>query len=199
MIGGVILDFPWYYKKKDDEPLTQGDIILQLFVPDVQPSSEFPYFESISYPEDVIILTQACDLENKKVEMVTLGRVVLLREVVENYFQKQCEMNGKEYIFEEIKPSSIEKYVNKIRSGSFLDLYLLNKYSDDEVDFPYRVVYLKETFKMPLSSLELAVKNSEAPILRLLPPYREHLAHNFSFNYSRIGLPVDVKFKSEYL
>ncbi|MGN7379197.1 hypothetical protein [Bacillus altitudinis] len=193
------MDFPWYYKKKDDEPLTQGDIILQLYVPDVQPSSEFPYFESISYPEDVIILTQACDLENKKVEMVTLGRVVLLREVVENHFQKQCEMNGKEYIFEKINPSKIENYVNKIRSGSFLDLYLLNKYSDDEIDFPYRVVYLKETFKMPLSSLELAVKNSEAPILRLLPPYREHLAHNFSFNYSRIGLPVDVKFKSEYL
>ncbi|MFE0467751.1 hypothetical protein ACFWW3_11510 [Bacillus subtilis] len=48
-----------------------------------------------------------------------------------------------------------------------------------------------------MDTLEDVVKSSGSPILRLLPPYREHLSHNFSFNFSRIGLPIDVRFEED--
>lgn len=194
------MDFPWYKLKDKTECLTQGDIILSCPIPQViYDGDEYPYFLSGYIEEDVIIMTQACDMENRKVKYVTLCKIGSLEEHMKEYFYDQHKKQNKDedFDFDNIRSKTKQNHADKIRRGNILDLYLLNKYNDGTLNYPYRVVYLRDSYRIPLETLEKIVQTNESPILRLLPPYREHLSHNFSFNFSRIGLPIDVKFPSD--
>ncbi|MCY9112099.1 hypothetical protein MOE45_13565 [Bacillus atrophaeus] len=187
------MDFPWYKVKAEDECLTQGDIILSCPVPVIDYDEvAYPYFLPEYIEENVIIMTQACDMENRKVRSVTLCRVGLLDDQIKDHFD-ELNKSKNDYDYNNITPKSKQKYADKIRRGDLLDLYLLDKYNDGVIEHPYRVVHLRDSFRIPLESLERIVQSKKDSILRLLPPYREHLSHNFSFNFSRIGLPIDVK------
>lgn len=182
--------------------MTQGDIILSLGVPILRATNdEFPYFESGYTEEDVIVLTQACDMENRKTKSVTLCRIGTLNDALEKHFYDEHIKQNKtatDFDFSKIKQSTKRKFADRIRRGDVLDLYLLDKFKDGDLDFPYRVVYLRDSYRLPLETLEAVVENSDMPVLRLLPPYREHLSHNFSFNFARIGLPIDVKLEDDF-
>ncbi len=207
------MDFPWYKVKNQDECLTQGDIILSFPVPVVAHDPDgYPFFKQGYINTDVIIVTQACDMENRKTKGVTLCRVGSLEEAMRDYFHAQYKISKQQknkqhpndeqesiddFDYNNIRQKSKRSYADKIRRGDVLDLYLLDKYNDGTHDFPYRVVYLRDSYRVPLDTLEDVVKSSGSPILRLLPPYREHLSHNFSFNFSRIGLPIDVIFEED--
>ncbi|MDX6157139.1 hypothetical protein SIA70_13585 [Bacillus subtilis] len=192
------MDFPWYRVKNEDEKLTQGDIILSCPVPVLKyTENEYPYYEPKFIKQDVIVMTQACDLQNGKVRSVTLCKVGSLEEQLKKHFDNENK-NNPNYNYSNVRTNTKLKYVEKIRRGSFLELYLLNKCDVDGIQFPYRLVHLRDSYRIPLKSLEKVIESTDNPtILRLLPPYREHLSHNFSFNFSRIGLPIDVSIASE--
>ncbi|MFP7377648.1 MULTISPECIES: hypothetical protein [Bacillus] len=191
------LDFPWYKIKNKDEDITQGDIILSCPVPVIDYDEDYPYFKPQYMLQDVIVMTQACDLENNKVRNVTLCKIGSLEKQVKEHFDYRNKDN-KGYNYETISPRSKFKYAKEIIQGKYLDLYFLNKFDNGQYKVPYRLVYLRDSYKIPVHSLKKFIESKEdSEILSLLPPYREHLSQHFSFNFSRIGLPVNIALSEE--
>jgi hypothetical protein len=56
---------------------------------------------------------------------------------------------------------------------------------------PIRVVSFRQVFSLPFGYIR-ALASQQSPRLRLLPPYREHLAQAFARFIMRVGLPVDI-------
>ena len=54
-----------------------------------------------------------------------------------------------------------------------------------------RVVDFRQLFSLPLAFTRTRVGSIEVR-LRLLPPFREHLAQAFARYFMRIGLPLDI-------
>ena len=63
--------------------------------------------------------------------------------------------------------------------------------TDGAIRNDFLVCDFRSLFGIHLTTLkELAAQQS--PRLRLLPPYREHLAQAFARFFMRVGLPIDV-------
>lgn len=195
-------NYPWFKVIDAAETITQGDIYLKCIVPILQDKTEAPYFEVKGTIIDCIVLTQACDLENTrpKVNKITVCEIKPLSEVVkklmeEEYKDKQDYNYAKLNAKEKKKKQSI---IDKLRKGEFLDFYVLNKFeysTNLELNQDYRVVLLRNSYHLPLNALNQHIINTGKSRLRLSPPYREHLSNAFAFNFSRIGLPIDLSIK----
>lgn len=185
--------FSWFEDITSNSQITQGDIIKNLPVPTFVTDDEYPYFQPVNFDSDVIIMTQACDIENNKVDYINICRLVsldelLVKQVNEHNNQDQSPIKS----MTEAKGKQREratKYVDQLINGNVLNFYLLEKH--DKLD--NRVVNLKETFKIPFKAMnflmeEVKVENR----LRLQPPYREHLSQQYANIFGRIGLPLDV-------
>ena len=74
------MDYPWYQVVKDSDSITQGDIIKNCYIPlpnkevyslIINPESEnFPDLNIIT--QDVIIMSQACDIANNKINSIVV-------------------------------------------------------------------------------------------------------------------------------
>ncbi|NCU18520.1 hypothetical protein [Pallidibacillus pasinlerensis] len=192
------MEFQWYevIDSSQATDISQGDIISCL-VPVTHSSDEFPFFE-VSYGNiNGIVMTQACDLENGKVEEITLCPLVPLEDILKDYILEQYK-NTEGFNYESLtkkQQNNKYKYAEKIRQGNILDYYLLNRALIDnnpELNMDFQVVLLRKTFRIPITSLKNQINQNPSSRLRLLPPYREHLSYAYSFNFSRIGLPIDI-------
>jgi hypothetical protein len=68
---------------------------------------------------------------------------------------------------------------------------LLNRCNLTGFETDYLICDFRSLFGVHLTTLnDLAAQQS--PRLRLLPPYREHLAQAFARFFIRVGLPIDV-------
>ncbi len=165
-------DYPWY-EIAEDEELFQGDIIDSC--PLIIPPSTIEDEVSVDVIEyDVIIMSQSCDLINKKLELVLVCPIWPLSE------------------FESRNPSyKNPKMKESLRRGYLPGYHLLNKCEIDGFKIEYLVVDFRSVYSVPFDFLvELAKKRSKR--LRLLPPYREHLSQAFARFFMRVGLPVDI-------
>lgn len=170
----MTIQYPWYVKIEGDE-LQQGDILDGCSVP--IPTMELFANQAGEIPfevYDVVIITQSCDLENDKVDWVLVCPLWSLSEFSEgNDFFKSTQ--GK----------------NNLRQGNVPGYHMVNSCDLPEFAREIRVVDFHISFSIPLAyAREFAQKNS--PRLRLLPPYREHLAQAFARFYMRVGLPSNI-------
>ena len=183
-------NFEWYKVVNSDEPLAQGDIILNCPIVQLEKVDVHPFFKPFMYDIDAIVMTQACDLAQKKVDHVTLCPIVQFSEVLKEYMDK----DGLVYNASSRKEiEKKEKVIEKFRQGAILNYHLLNKFTSEYLSTEYKVVSLKESFTIPFESFQLLLRESNGQRLRLQPPYREHLSQAFARNFMRIGLPVDIK------
>ena len=175
------MSFPWYEIIRSSDNVTQGDIIPNCHIP-------FPkidvYHSIISGEEvpgavrvetaDVIVLSQACDIENDKINSIVLSPVWPLTDLmkINGHYNSS---NGKE----------------SLRQGKEPAYHLLNEYFENEIEFPYHVVEFHRIFSLPKAYLKELVKGIETR-LRLQPPYREHLSQAFARYFMRVGLPIDI-------
>lgn len=188
--------FEWYEILKEGAQITQGDILINF--PVVKPNNYDKFLECYLKNDldgfkinnrvecaDYIVLTQACDLAREKPEM---GNIILCRIY-----------DAKEVGFGKNK-------LERIGKGEQPQFYLLNEnmnfrceYKEDGFDF--HIVDFNEIEKIP-KEIVINYAKSINSRLRLLPPYREHLAQAFARYFMRIGLPSDIdrekltKFKS---
>ena len=167
-------EYPWYGVVKEDAPLLQGDFITScpIVIP-LEPliSAQLPA-DVREY--DVVILSQSCDLVQKKLEFVLLSPIWSLNELGERnaWFQGK---EGKE----------------ALRKGNVQGYHLLNRCDLKGFESGHLVVDFRTIYSVPLDFLfSFAEANGER--LRLLPPYREHLAQAFARFIMRVGLPVDI-------
>jgi hypothetical protein len=167
-------DYPWYCVVEGEE-LQQGDLIRAF--PLVMPVAETgetgddgPDIDVDIQYYNVVVMTKSCDLEQDKVHKVVLCSHVDLERA-------QAVDAG-------LKIKNIER---EIQRGKFLRYQLL-PVSSTEVQMPLQVLDFGEVHSVPKDIVRRKAK-SQGKRLRLLPPYREHLAQAFARFYMRVALP----------
>lgn len=191
-------EFDWYepidFNDPDGDKVTQGDIIIECPVVKIKPMDSPPFIDPTEGANILgIVMTQACDLENPKpkVKLVSICPLIPLKVVVDDIMAKAFASmpDGKK------KDDKKAGVIEDIRQGNYLDFHLIQKYEDvsfPHLNIPYSVVGLRDTYHVPVESLQKIVGSRKGKRLRLLPPYREHLAQAYTFNFNRIGLPSNI-------
>lgn len=165
-------EYPWYEIVKGKE-LFQGDIInsCPLIIPPSTIEDEIKV-EVVEY--DVIIMSQSCDLNQNKLELVLVCPFWSLSE------------------FENKNPSyKVPKMKESLRQGYLPGYHLLNRCEIDGFKTDYLVVDFRNIYSVPFDFL-VELSNKKGNRLRLLPPYREHLSQAFARFFMRVGLPINI-------
>jgi hypothetical protein len=149
-----------WYQIVSGPDFTQGDVFRACPIP--VPTPDEAFFESTRREGEqpqaqvqvrtatVIVLTQACDIEQNKVDSIVLCPMFTLADAG----QQRAELGsagGK----------------NKLRNGNYFSLHLLN--CDPDIGLDYGVVDFRILYSLPTDFVRLvAEKGGERP--RLLPP-----------------------------
>jgi len=166
--GDLILDCPLLVWKRDRQPVNDGN------------TEELKgLFEIIA--ADVVVMTQACDLDQKKVSEVVVCSMHSLEEMRKLWAQNNPGAGENAW----------KKFFEKINSGSVWNLAVLNRGEANGLKTPHRLVDFHEIATLPLTFLQKIASNG-GPRLRLRPPYREHLSQSFARYFMRVGLPTSV-------
>jgi hypothetical protein len=174
-----MIDYPWYAVVTGAD-LQQGDLLRNC--PVLVPLSDFtwPLSGDLLPVEvqifDVVILSQSCDLVNDKVEDVVICPHTDLPTLAQesDFFKSR---QGRE----------------ALRRGNVPGYHLLAAYEGEvgELRGDLRVVDFRRVYSLPKVFLRRFAE-AQGPRLRLLPPYREHLAQAFARFFMRVGLLVDI-------
>ena len=168
--------YPWY-RVTDGESLEQGDLLAQfpllLMLPPYEPIIASDRANSRRREFDVVILSQSCDLEAGKIDNVLVCPMFLPDEL-SAVFQEVNSARGR----------------NRIKQGSIPSMHMLPPGDHPGFESPPPIVNFRQVAAVPLG-LILAQVRVSGPRLRLLPPYREHLAQAFARFIMRVGFPHD--------
>lgn len=165
-----------YDEVATDEPLSQGDIIDDcpvLFWKQSEPPNS-PDWEPESFSIRVVVLTQACDLAQRKSTRVVVATVHAAQSLVEAGVLKAKVVS------------------DQIRFHRVYGWYFLphSSYMGESI------VDLRDLHTIPRPLLEkLAAQGNR--IARITTPFREHMAQHFSITYSRIGLPAPYETEAD--
>jgi hypothetical protein len=174
--SGTLPHYAWYALVTDDS-LEQGDFLFSCrvlepeFVPASAPGTELD-IQAVVREYDVLILSQSCDLVHGKLETV----LVCPHWPIDDLDQPGVRT-----------PKDREE----IRRGNVPGLHMLGACELASRSSPIRVANFRQVFGLPLDYCEQEARR-QSPRLRLLPPYREHLAQAFARFIMRVGLPVDI-------
>lgn len=185
----------WYEEVEASSKLTQGDIIenCPIVAWTSQPIQLEGNEESLNLigmveavEADVIVMTQACDIEQEKVNNVVLCPHLSLSDFRE-VWESEMERDG-----QNPTPKAWRGYYKRICDGHIWNLTILNSGNCESLITEHRIVDFHEVFTIPRTFLESLLEQRGRPRLRLLPPYREHLSQAFARYFMRVGLPVGV-------
>ncbi|MBX7102546.1 MAG: hypothetical protein K1X57_00590 [Gemmataceae bacterium] len=166
--------YPWYAAVRGDE-LLQGDILedcpvlLPVLPADTAGSPGVEWVQ-----RDVVVLSQSCDMvagREKVVEVLLCA--TYKRSEIEDQFLKTS------------------RGMEEARRGNLPGIHLLAKSELPGLERELRVVSFRRLFSLPIALLRKQAAGM-GPRLRLLPPYREHLAQSFARYFMRVGLPADI-------
>lgn len=140
-----------------------------------------------AFREDVVVMTQACDLEHKKVR-----NVVLCPHVSLNDFRRAWEewMTSRGQAPSE---RAWKRACEDIANGYVWNQAFLNRFDHATLSSEVRIVDFHDIFTVPRAFLESLLHRRQTSRLRLLPPYREHLSQAFARFFMRVGLPQPVE------
>jgi hypothetical protein len=160
--------YPWYGAVHDPR-LEQGDLLRDC--PSFRLEADGTFTRE---RRNCVALSHSCDLANDKIQIVQLGPYWPLEEVSRqvDYFRGR---RGRE----------------DLRRGNVPGYHLLNRCELPGLEHDFLVVDFRSLFGLHLqTAAELAA--AQLPRVRLLPPYRKHLAQAFARFFMRVGLPIDV-------
>jgi hypothetical protein len=167
--------YPWY-QAIEGNSLYQGDILhnFEVVFPDASPQGDEVSLESKQL--DVVIMTQTCDIVQRKVESLLLCPCWNLWQFIEQ--AKKGANWGREQR-------------EALRRGDIPGYHLINEVEQDGLKIDLTIVDFHVVYTAPTQIVRtFALKSGKR--LRLLPPYREHLAQAFARFFMRVGLPVDI-------
>jgi hypothetical protein len=185
----------WYSLAAPADSLLQGDIVLDCPIldwkkaalqvegvgEDEQPKHAFEILKS-----DVVVMTQACDLEQGHVDDVVVCPLFSL-DVIKLAWEAKQKGAG-----QSTSAKAWKSFCNDIKKGFIWNYAMLNRGEAGEIKTEHRVVDFHDIYTLPLPFLQGLVSH-RAPRLRLRPPYREHLSQAFARYFMRVGLPSDVE------
>ncbi|MCP6760040.1 MAG: hypothetical protein NHB32_15100 [Fischerella sp. CENA71] len=170
-----------FWVQVNEPTLRQGDYLPGCIVP-------IPVFDPTSYGKnsqiqdvqievnelDLIVLTQSCDLDNKKVSQVVLCAIYPIPEFEEN--NESFKKKGK---------------WNEVLSSRIEGLHLLASPTNPENNREALVVNFREIYTLPYEyTLKQATELGSR--WRLKSPYLEHLSQAFARLFMRVGLPSSI-------
>lgn len=160
--------FAWYQSVAVQE-LEQGDFLSSC--PLFQVSNDGAVSQATA---NVVVISHSCDLANEKLQVVQVCPYWPL-ETLATQLEYVRGRRGRE----------------DLRRGNLPGYHLLNRCALPGLETDSLVLDFRSLFGLPMATArELA--RSQSPRLRLLPPYREHLAQAFARFFMRVGLPVDI-------
>jgi hypothetical protein len=176
-----------WYQVTSDAQLKQGDF-LERFPIMLQPldmSTEAEQLKDADVSPDievysVVIMTQSCDFQKlSDTDLVTL-----------------CPRSNYSDLYGEEDAKGKGRW-KPLQEGRVVSAHLLNECSISGHKFEYQVVNLAKVFSVPCGYVKkVALRRGER--IRLLSPYREHLAQAFAKRFMRVGLPIDLPEKFPY-
>ena len=187
---------PWYETIVEGNSVTQGDLIFNCpllswntdnLAFHGSDESETLFAATNAVSADVIVMTEACDLENHKVSNVILCPHISLTEY-KSYWESDMKSHD-----QNPTTKAWKSHCNDICDGYLWNLSMLNNYIiDGSKSMEVRLVDFHEVFTIPRAFLEQLISQRGKPRVRLLPPYREHLSQAFARFFMRVGLPVPL-------
>lgn len=164
----------WYrIVSSADVSASQGDQLFDLGIPiAVRSKSDPQEYDVIEYSGDFIVVTQSCDLEQRKLARVEVAMVYPL-----SYWLS-------------FNPSLLAD-LDSIRSGETHRYYLLPAWPDAPIDQlrEARVVEFDNKFSISWDELDEGLKGAR---IGLCSPYIEHFGQAVARFYMRVGLPEDM-------
>lgn len=161
--------------------LAQGDWLPDCIVPEMPADFEPPLLgedtppvEFIARITNLIVVTQSCDLEQRKIEVAALCPIYRLDE------------------FEEANPGYRKRGTwEQVRQGRMVGLHLLASPTQPARNSEALVVDFRVIHSLPVAYLErYAARLGER--WRLKSPYLEHFSQAFARFFMRVGLPSDI-------
>lgn len=186
----------WYRVVDSTAELTQGDLIFECpligwgsdpLLTGKSIEKEVLKAATKAIAADVVVMTQACDLEQKKVRNV----ILCLHSSLEDYkkvWESTMRKRG-----QEPTTKSWNSHYEDIPDGFMWNLSILNSANCNGIIISPRVVDFHEVYSVPRPFLESLLRQRGEPRLQLLSPYREHLSQAFARFFMRIGLPTPVQ------
>lgn len=165
------MQYPWYTVVKGNE-IQQGDILFDIDIPMARQIEGDRIGDIETY--DLVVMTQSCDIPRARTEFLILCPIWPLEQAAKLHSDFGARA-GKE----------------TLRKGGFVGFHLLNKCELAGFERDFMVVQFERVIERPKDSIQEFAARQEAR-LRLLPPYREHLAQAFARFFMRVGLPIDI-------
>ena len=170
------ISYPWYALTSGDH-LEQGDVLesCTVFLPPdelVRGESMTGAFEAEA--RDLIVMSQSCDL--------VLGREKVSEVVCCAIWEVGQFASGH---------LGTAKGLEEVRRGILPSYHMLAASELNGFERGPRIVDFRQLFSIPLPLVRREASDA-VHRLRLLPPYREHLAQSFARYFMRIGLPLDI-------
>jgi hypothetical protein len=176
--SSLTLGYPWY--ASGEWPMVeQGDLLPNC--PVLTPPNEFPEElptakegDSLTIPSrivfaDLIVLTQSCDLVNDKIDQVLLCA---------HFPADEYSKGERSSIRKEQRPA----------------VHMIEQCDIQGQEFSQRVIDFRTIYTLP-KDFVFSFASKLGGRVRLLPPYREHLAQAFARYFMRVGLPRPLKEK----
>ncbi|MBI3682743.1 MAG: hypothetical protein HY235_20400 [Acidobacteria bacterium] len=162
----------------EGDEIEQGDIFenCSVFAPPenltVSAQGEEQNAEFRWVQQDVIVLSQSCDLVKGREKLTDL-----LSCAVWN----RSELTG---------DLASNDGMEKARKGQMPGFHVLAACSINGHSREVRVVDFRRVHSLPIGFMRKQAEGRQR--LRLLPPYREHLSQAFARYFMRVGLPADI-------
>ena len=185
----------WYENIEVSKPLSQGELIFDcpLITWKAEKITHLDKLDSAilqaatqAIRADVIVMTQACDLANNKVDNVILCPHLSIDE-----FKKSWESDNLKKL-QTPTPKSWKSMCDNICNGFMWNLAMLNGGNIGETKIDNRIIYFNEVYTIPRIFLESIIKRPGIKRIQLKPPYREHLSQAFARFFMRVGLPTPI-------
>lgn len=165
-----------FWEEATGATLRQGDYLVNCAVPVLKekPQLEQPGSSVVIQVSDLIVMTQSCDLEQGKAQVVALCPIFSLA--------------GYETINPELKGKGRWE---QVRKGRVEGLYLLSSPTNPTDNREATVVDFGEIYSLPF---DLLVANAEelGSRWRLKSPFLEHFSQAFARFFMRVGLPSAI-------
>ena len=175
----------WYKIVPPDERVSQGDLLIgcTLLGGRADKNPEGLAVEKIE--EDVLVVTQDCDLAQGKAEDVLLCFCLPLSRFKEDWRADRAE-NGKSASTKDWK-----WLCENTTKGYTPNLAILDPFESEALSTEHRVVMFSKAYPMPLDYIQAELRQRNEPRLRLVSPFREHISQSFARCYMRVPLPDD--------
>jgi hypothetical protein len=185
----------WYKHVEADAPLTQGDLITDCpiitwasseIIRTGAEDAEALKAATRAIKADVVVMTQACDLENRKITNLILCPHLSLTEYRSLWEERMRDLK------QNATPRAWKSTCDDICNGYVWNLTMLDSGESGPLKIEHRVVDFRDVYTIPVVFLESLLRQRGTPRLSLLSPYREHLSQAFARFFMRVGLPSPV-------